>query len=96
MGNFSAWVKDNEPDTTEYELRKQVNSKTGVTSLFMIERYVKCFLAFVDTKVDLIFDFDLRHHSLLSKSLWKTPPFLLDSEYIVRLDKNVQLIGVQL
>lgn len=45
LGNFSAWVKENEPDTTEYDLRKEINSKTGVVSLFFIETCV--FLFFV-------------------------------------------------
>ncbi|KAL5345093.1 hypothetical protein V498_01466 [Pseudogymnoascus sp. VKM F-4517 (FW-2822)] len=39
LGNHAKWVQTNEPRTLRYELKRQVDSKTKVEELVMIETY---------------------------------------------------------
>lgn len=40
LQGVSQYVKDNEPDTLRYEIVRQVNKKSGVEEVIMLERYL--------------------------------------------------------
>lgn len=40
LQEVSVYVKDNEPNTLRYEITRQVNKKSGVDEIIMLERYL--------------------------------------------------------
>jgi quinol monooxygenase YgiN len=47
LTSMAKFVKENEPKTLKYQLHREINKKTGVDDLVMLERYIACLSFFL-------------------------------------------------